>query len=197
MALASRARMAPLPKYRFDPSKAIAAKVDDYSTVRFDSNNYSVPVKYAGKEVSVKGYGNEVAVFYRNNEIARYTRCYEKGKTEYRLEHYLDLIESRPRSVFNARPVKHNVSAKLLETGRRLSGPREMVKLLRLCVDYGEEKVLGAINCIRTPKLSVEQVRAYLIPVNEPVKIDPKIDIPVAKPQIEKYDALVNRSVAL
>ncbi len=197
MALASRVRMTSLPRYRFDPSKTITAKVDDYSTVRFDCNNYSVPVKYAGKEVSCKGYGNEVIILYRNAELARYTRCYEKGKTKYRLEHYIDLIESRPRSVFNAKPVKDNISAKLLEVGRRLSGPREMVKLLRLCVDYGEDKVMGAINRIRTPELSIEQVRAYLIPVNEPVKIYPKVNIQVTKPQINKYDVLVNREVAL
>ncbi len=197
MLLASQARMSPLPRYRFDPSKTITAKVDDYSTVRFDGNNYSVPVKYAGKEVSAKGYGNEVVIVYRNTEITRYTRCYEKGKTRYYLEHYIDIIDSRPRSVFNAKPVKDNVSAKLLEIGRRLSGPKEMVKLLRLCVDYGEDKVLGAINHIRAPKLSVEQIQAYLIPVYGPVKIHPKIDIQVAKPHFEKYDALVNREVAL
>ncbi len=197
MALASQARMTSLPRYRFDPSKTITAKVDDYSTVRFDSNSYSVPVKYAGKEVSVKGYGNEVVIVYCNTEIARYTRCYEKGKTKYRLEHYIDLIESRPRSVFNAKPVKDNISAKLLKAGGRLSGPREMVKLLRLCIDYGEDKVISAIDRIGTSDLSVEQVRAYLIPVNEPVKIHHKVDIQVVKPQFEKYDALVNRGAEL
>ena len=172
--------------------------MDDYSTVRFDLNNYSVPVKYAGKEVSVKGYGNELAILYRNDEIARYPRCYEKGKTEYRLEHYIDLIQSRPRSVFNARPVKNNISARLLEAGRRLSGPKEMVKLLRLCVEYGQEKVMETISRIGNHELSVEQVRAYLMPVaGESVKIHPLLDIPVAKPQFEKYDTLVNRGVAL
>jgi hypothetical protein len=93
--------------------------------------------------------------------------------------------------------VKDNVSAKLLEIGQRLAGPKEMVKLLRLCVDYGEDKVLDAIGHIRTFELSVEQVRAYLIPVNNPLKIYPKLDIPVIKPQFEKYDALVNRGAAL
>ena len=80
MTLASQARMTLMPQYRFDPSKSITAKVDDYSTVRFDLNNYSVPVKYAGKEVSAKGYGNEVVILYRSDEIARYARCYEKAK---------------------------------------------------------------------------------------------------------------------
>ena len=197
MALAAQARMTLLPKYRFDPSRTITAKVNDYSTVRFDRNDYSVPVKYAGKEVSVKGYGNEAVIYYRNSEIARYPRCYERGRTEYRLEHYLDLIERRPRSVFNARPVKENVSTKLLDAGRRLAGPREMVRLLRLCVDYGEERVLGSIEHISTLELSVEQIQAHLIPVSDALKINPRLDIPVAKPQLERYDALVNRGAAL
>lgn len=197
MALASQAGMSSIPRYRFDPSKTVTARVDDYSTVRFDTNNYSVPVEYAGKEVSIKGYGNEVVILYRNSEIDRYTRCYEKSKTKYRLEHYIDLIESRPRSAFNAKPVKENVSATLLQAGRRLSGPREMVKLLRLCVDHGEDAVIAAISRIRTSEFSVEQVRGHLVPVNEPVKIYPKIDIQVAKPQFEQYDALLNGGAAL
>lgn len=65
------------------------------------------------------------------------------NKTMYQLTYYIDLIEQRPRSVFNAKPVKSNVSAELMEIGKRLSGSREMVKLLRLIVDYGEDMVLA------------------------------------------------------
>jgi len=197
MAAASQSCMIPQPRYKFDTSKTIIAKADTYSTVRFDCNNYSVPAKYAGKEISVKGYGNEVVMFYHNVEIARYSRCYDKRKTKYCLEHYIDLIERRPRSVFNAKPVKDNISAKLLEIGQRLSGPKEMVKLLRLCIDYGEQKVIDAINRIGTAELSVEQVCAYLIPVNTPMEIQTKIDIRVTKPQLEKYDTLMSKEVAL
>ncbi|KAF1084654.1 Integrase core domain protein [Sporotomaculum syntrophicum] len=197
MALTARVRMTQLPRYRFDPSKSITARVDDFSTVRFDYNHYSVPVKYAGKEVSVKGYGNEVVMFHRNTEIARYQRCYQRRQTKYRLEHYIDLIEKRPRSVFNAKPVKSNISAELLEIGKRLSGPREMVKLLRLLVDYGEDKLMSAIDSIQNPEISVEQIRAYLIPVNTPAKIHSRIDIKVTKPQLNKYDNLMSGGAAV
>jgi len=192
MAKTTRVRLTQLPRYRFDPSKSMTARVDDFSTVRFDYNNYSVPVKYAGKEVSIKGYGNEVAILYRNNEIARYQRCYQRGQTKYRLKHYIDLIEKRPRSVFNAKPVKSNISAELFEIGKRLSGPREMVKLLRLFVDYGEEKLMTAIGCIQSNEISVEQIRAHLIPVNTPTKIHSRIDVKVSTPQLDKYDNLMN-----
>lgn len=197
MAQTARVRMTQLPRYIFDPSKSITARVDDFSTVRFDYNYYSVTVKYAGKEVSVKGYGNEVVMLYRNTEIARYQRCYQRGQTIYKLEHYIDLIEKRPRSVFNAKPVKSNISAELLEIGKRLSGPREMVKLLRLFIDYGEDKLMSAIDCIQSTEISIEQIRAYLIPVNTPAKIHSRIDVKVTKPQLNKYDNLMSGGAAV
>lgn len=197
MARVAKASMTKLPRYRYDPSKTIIATVDAFSTVRFDYNHYSVPVKYVGKEVSIKGYGNDLVIMYRNIELDRYHRCYERGKTKYQLSHYLDLIETRPRSVFNAKPVKSNISAELLELGRRLSGPREMVKLLRLLVDHGEDKIMAAINCLRSSELSVAQIQAHLIPVTTASKIHSAVDIQVVKPQFNKYNALMNGSAAL
>lgn len=191
MALMTKTRLTALPRYRFDPSRNIIARVSDFSTVRFSYNQYSVPVKYAGKEVSVKGYGNEIVIMYQNTELARYPRCYDKGQTIYRLEHYWDLIEKRPRSVFNAKPVKDSVSDQLLEIGRKLSGPREMVKLLRLYTDYGEEKLLKAIDNLKGSEITVEQIQAHLIPVSTLVKMPLSIDIKVSKPQFNKYDILL------
>ena len=197
MAMTTRVRLTKLPHYKFDSSKSFTQRVSVFSTVKFDYNYYSVPVKYADKEVSIKGYGNEVMMLYRNSEIARYPRCYERGQTKYRLEHYIDLIEQRPRSVFNAKPVKNNISTQLLEIGRKLSGPREMVKLLRLCVDYGEEKILAAIGSLSTPELTVAQIQAHLMPTSIPETIPTEIDIKVSKPEFERYDALIHREVAI
>ncbi len=197
MAEVARTAMTPLPKFRFDPSKTITAKVDPYSTVKFDYNYYSVPVNYVGKEASIKGFGNEVVILCRNTEVARFSRCYERGKTQYLLEHYIDLIEKRPRSVFNAKPVKSTVSAELLEVGRRLSGPREMVKLLRLLIDYGEDKLMAAISCVRGTEISVSQIQAHLVPVSIPARLSSPKDIQVARPQFNKYDALMSGGTTL
>jgi transposase len=85
-----------VPLFRFDTSKTIIATVDDYSTVRYEKNYYSVPTKYFRKDVTVKGYGNYIRIFYQNTEIASHSRCYYFGKTKYNLEHYIDLIERKP-----------------------------------------------------------------------------------------------------
>ena len=197
MAQSSSVRMARLPKFKFDPSKSLMARVDEFSTVRFDYNNYSVPIKYASKEVTVKGYGNEISILYRGSEIARYSRCYQRNTTKYQLEHYIDLIERRPRSVYNAKPVKSTLTEELMEIGKRLSGPREMVKLLRMYIDFGEERLMTAIKCIQGTELSIEQNQAHLIQVNQPTKLPLKQDVKVTRPQFEKYNALMNRGAVV
>ncbi|QNO13305.1 IS21 family transposase [Alkalicella caledoniensis] len=179
-----------IPSFRFDTSKSIVATVDDYSTVRYEKNYYSVPTKYLRKEVTVKGYGNTIRVIYQNTEIAAHSRAYHSGHTQYQLEHYIDLIEKKPRSVFNAKPVKQNVTSELLKWGKELpGGNREMVKLLRLCLDYGEEYILDLKRSIpSTTAPSVDMIRTYLNkPVNVPT-IKMSKEVPVEPVDLNQYD---------
>ena len=135
-----------LPVYKFDTSRSMTVKADQFSTVKFDYNYYSIPIEYAGKSVSVKGYGNDIYIYHQHQQIAHYTRQYVRGETFYTLEHYMALIEQRPRSVYNAKPVKQSVSQEILKIGQRLNNPREMVKHLQLYIDCGESRVIKLLN---------------------------------------------------
>lgn len=179
-----------VPRYRFDTSKTAMAKVDDFSTVRYERNNYSVPTKYLRKDVTVKGYANNICILHQGSVIATYSRQYGCGNTQYRLEHYIDLLERKPRSISNARPVKETLTQELLEWGNQLpGGNKEMVKLLRLCVDYGEERILAIKHRIPSYIVpTVDMVRTYL---NEPVTssvIYLKNEIGITKTDLTKYD---------
>jgi hypothetical protein len=179
-----------IPKYRFDTSKTAIAKVDDFSTVRYEKNNYSVPTKYLRKDVTIKGYANSICILHEGSVIATYSRQYGCGNTQYRLEHYIDLLERKPRSIHNARPVKETLTKELLDWGNQLpGGNKEMVKLLRLCVDYGEERILTIKRLIPSQIVpTVDMVRTYL---NEPVKstvIYLKNEIGITKTDLKKYD---------
>lgn len=179
-----------IPKYRFDTSKTVIAKVDDFSTVRYEKNNYSVPTKYLRKSVTVKGYANNICILHEGTVIATYFRQYGLGDTQYRLEHYIDLLERKPRSVSNARPVKETLTKELLDWGNQLpGGNKEMVKLLRLCVDYGEERILAIKRRIPGYVVpTVDMVRTYL---NEPVTssvIYLKNEIAITQTDLKKYD---------
>jgi len=179
-----------VPCYRFDTSKTETPRVSDYSTIRFDKNNYSVPVRYLRKDVTVKGYANEVHIFHKGALIATHKRIYGKGKTEYRLEHYIDLLETKPRAVFQAAPVRATVDKELLDWGKQLPGGNyEMVKLLRLCVDHGIDKVLDIKHKLPAGVVpTVDIIRSHLHVATESNILYFKNDIEVTTTDLSKYD---------
>ena len=182
--------LTPIPVYRYDTSKTVVAKVDDFSTVRYEKNNYSVPTRYFRKDVTVKGYASTVCILNNGHLIATYSRVYGSGMTQYRLEHYIDLLERKPRSVFNAKPVRENVSKELMDWGSQLpGGNKEMVKLLRLCVDHGEDRILAIRHTMPNHVIpTVDMVRSYLHePVESPV-VYLKHEIGVSTIDLTKYD---------
>jgi transposase len=182
----------PLPKYVYDTSKSTTSKVDEFALVRFDRSKYSVPHRFAGKTVSVKGSGNYILVLYENVEIARYPRSYTRDSVHYKIEHYIDLIEKRPRSAYNAKPVKAQLDPAIMNYGQSLENPKDMVKLLRLCVDHGQDKVLRAINASGShtkPSIGLISTHLSCVPAITPVVIESEIK--VASVGLKKYDALI------
>lgn len=179
-----------IPPYRYDTSRKDTAVVGDYSTVRFDRNDYSVPVRYLRKHMTVKGYAEEVHILHDGQLVASYDRVYGQGKTEYRLEHYLDLLERKPRAVFQAKPVRQNIAKELLDWGRLLpGGNKDMVKLLRLCVDYGEDRILEARSKLPDGVLpTIDLIRSQLHETPESNIIHLKGEIAVTQTDLTKYD---------
>lgn len=179
-----------IPAYRYDTSRKATPKVGDYSTVRFDKNDYSVPVRFLRKEMTVKGYANEICIFYEGGLVATFNRLYGAGKTEYRMEHYIDLLERKPRAVFQAKPVRQNVAKELLDWGRLLpGGNKDMVKLLRLCVDYGEQRILSIKD--QLPKNiipTLDMIRSQLHETPESNIIYMRNEILVTQTDLTKYD---------
>lgn len=180
-----------LPKFSFDTSKTAIAKVSEYSTVRFDKNNYSVPATLIGKETTIKAYGNDIKIYYKAATVAGYDRIYGSGgNTSYTLEHYMPLLERKPRSVFNAKPVRQAIQKDLLEWGMNFpNANRDTVKLLRLCLDYGTEKIIGIKNQIpHTVSPTIDLVRSYLDGPVANSAISFTNDIPVDNVDLSAYD---------
>ena len=73
-----REKLYPLPGYPFDPCKRVTGRVDRFCTVRFDTNNYSVPAAYCGREVSVKAGPETVSIYFEGQCIARHRRCLDR-----------------------------------------------------------------------------------------------------------------------
>ena len=180
-----------LPPYVYDPAKITTPRVNEYSLVRFDRNAYSVPARYVGKEVSVKGYGNMVSIHFQGKEIAQHIRFYGRNETFCLPEHYIDLLERKPRAVYNARPIKDNAEKELLIWGMKFpGGARDIVKLLRLSIDHGLARILK-IREEMPPNTapSIELVMSYLLPTDTVVPISTLEDtVKIQEVNLKEYD---------
>lgn len=127
-----RSSLRSLPLYRFETAKCSNVRVNAFSTVRFNTNDYSVPVEYVGHSVGVKGYAERIDIFAEGQMIASHPRCFGKHESIYRLEHYLPLLEQRGRAILNAAPVRQNVPDEIMRELRlNAADPKAMMNILR------------------------------------------------------------------
>lgn len=132
-----------LPVSGYDPAKRAEARVSRYSTVRYDTNSYSVPVQFCGKSVAMKALPERIEIFHSGNLIAVHQRCFGCHENCYRLEHYLPLLERKGRAIFQARPVLDHVPEYFLEWLKRQDlHPRELVAVLKRSLEIGFDAVM-------------------------------------------------------
>ena len=117
----------PLPQYTFETAKCMNARVNAFSTVRFRTNNYSVPVAYAGQMVGIKAYPEKIQIFSGGKLIAEHDRCFGQHQSCYRLEHYLPLLEQRSRAFYNAAPVRQNIPPEVLSCWKENRTDHQMI----------------------------------------------------------------------
>ena len=190
MSKESEKRYTPLPPYRYDTSNTIMAKVNDFSLIRFDHNKYSIPYIYTNKTLSIKGYGNRIEIYYQGKKIVEYDRIYKRNQIKYTLEHYFPLIEQRPRSVYNAAPVLNTVPKELLNFAVKLNNPKDVVKLLKLYLEYGD-KIIKAVRVSG----NLNELEGRLIEIKYPLFIQDEIK--VNKNGLNHYDNLIKGGAAI
>ena len=72
------AAMKPLPGAPFEACAQASGQVSSQSLVRYETNDYSVPVAYGHQDVWVRGYVDQVVIGCRGDVIARHPRCYAR-----------------------------------------------------------------------------------------------------------------------
>lgn len=132
----------PLPGKPFDASRMDVCRVSPYAVVRFETNSYSVPVKYTGREVAVRAYAEAIRIYADGAVVAEHPRCYGRNRQILSLTHYLPLLERKPRSILQAKPVKQALSTELLQflQDNALSA-RTLMEILSICAAEGEDAV--------------------------------------------------------
>ena len=142
-----RDKLIPRPLQRMEPIRQAIVRCNTFSTICFDTNRYPVPIEYVGKEVTVKAGVFGVFIWYRGKQIVSHPRLYERNGVQYKLEHYLPLLEKKPRAAWNAQPVKAvGLPSAFWDFAKKLGSDYEVVKLPKLLADHGMPALLAGIE---------------------------------------------------
>jgi transposase len=148
-----QAAFLPLPTAPFDACRKVSTRADRLSVVRFDSNDYSVPVRYAHHPVVIKGHTDTVRIYRQDVLIAEHERRWGKEEIAFDAVHYLELLERKPGALDYAEPLEewelplcfHLLRGRLEEDGQA-QGVREYIRVLRLLEKYPLTRVTHAVE---------------------------------------------------
>ncbi len=140
-----------LPDDRFDCRKSASTFASSQSLVRYDTNDYSVPVSWAHHQVTIKASFLCIEVYKPDKLIAVHSRCWDRECQIFEPMHYLELLERKPGSLDHARPLEDwhlpdcfNSYRRCLETHRD-NGTKEYIQILLLLKKYSIKQVAKAI----------------------------------------------------
>ena len=169
--VADIAAFLPLPAAPFDCCRVVPGRVTSQSLVRFQTNDYSVPVAYGHREVLIKVYVHVVVICHGAEVIARHERSYERERLIFNPLHYLPLIEQKVGSLDQAAPLvawvlpeEFAVLRRLLESRMAKAGSREDVGVLRLHEAFSPAQVHAAVcAALRLRAISYDGVKHCLL----------------------------------
>jgi len=145
--------MRQLPLAEFEACRVLATRASNLSLVRFDSNDYSVPVRCAHREVVVKGDCERVRIYRGDEEVADHRRIWDKQQVCFEPLHYLALLERKAGALDFARPLENwelperfAVLRRRLEAEVGAEGTREYIQVLRLLEKRSLKRVEQAVG---------------------------------------------------
>jgi len=97
----------PLSPTPFAACRKFSTAASSLSLVRFDGNDYSVPVRWAHQPIVAKGYFDRVGLCGDGGDGARHARIWDDEQVCFEPLHYLALLETKYRSLtFRTLPPK-------------------------------------------------------------------------------------------
>ena len=206
-----KAALLPLPAHAYECCRVLPARVSSYSLITFETNRYSAPVQYVGRQVLLKAYVDRLDVIWEDRVIATHRRCYARERDILEPQHFLRLIMQRPGAWEHARairewqarwpPVYDRMLAALRAHYPEPHGLREFVRMLGWHHTFSESQIAAAFEwALQARCFKVEGLQQWLC-AQYPTALGsnqqdvlPPLARPtprVALPNLEQYQALV------
>jgi hypothetical protein len=179
-----RRYLGPLPTHPPELSPPVEVLVRSIGRVRFQTNDYSVPIQYAYQRLTLKADPFRVRLFAGEELVADHPRSYEKHQVIEEWRHYVPLLLKKSFAVPWASALRHGdlpapfEAARLELVAQRSDGNREFARLLELCLTHEMSAVEAALLQARAQgSWSVDAVRQLLnfasTPQVPPAPLDP------------------------
>jgi len=148
-----QAAFLPLPSQPFEARRITEGTANSESLVRFDTNDYSVPVRYAHRKLIVVATVEEVRIIHADRLVARHRRSWDRERTFFEPVHYLALLERKPGGLDYARPLEHwslpecfSLLRRRLEADDSRHGTRSFIRVLRLQEKFSLPQLTAAVE---------------------------------------------------
>jgi transposase len=180
--LEDQAAFLPLPKQPFEARCVAEGSANSESLVRFDTNDYSVPVQYAHRKLLVVATVEEVRIVYEDRLVARHRRSWDRERVFFEPIHYLALLERKPGGFDYARPLEnwqlpecYGLLRRRLEAADQQHGTRSFIRVLRLLEKFTLDQLTEAIEyALDIDVIDVESIRTILEHrADQPVELFP------------------------
>ena len=193
-----QAAFLPIPKQPFEARRIEDGTVNSESLVRFDTNDYSVPVQYAHRQLLVVATVEEVRLVYEDRLVARHRRSWERERTFFEPIHYLALLERKPGGFDYARPLENwqlpdcfTLLRRRLEAADQQHGTRSFIRVLRLLEKFSLAQLTEAVEyALDIDVIDADSIRTIIEHrTDQPVQLFPLDGRPhLAHVQVETTD---------
>ena len=201
-----RAHLGPLPEHPLDVGAVREVVVRSTSRVRFQGNDYSVPVRYAYQRLTLKADPFRVRLYAGADLVADHPRCYARGQAVEDWRHYVPLLLEKPFAIPWVSALRQGTLPEVWErtrqelVARRPDGTHEFARLLELCLTHSQAAVEAALALAREqPDWSADTVRQVLHWAAGPATKAPPLDpatypayqVALPPPDVAAYNQLL------
>ena len=200
-----REALLPLPAYPLEVGLLRTVLVRRTGHVRFQTNEYSVPVRYVGQQLSLRADPTVVRLFAGEEEVAAHPRCYGRLQVIEDFRHYVPVLLEKPFALPFASAVRHSGLPPSWETYRRElvargpEGNREFARILALCLTHPTEAVGAALDLAASRSVynadAVRQLLGWAAAPSQTPPLDPArypgYQQPAAPPDLAAYNQLL------
>jgi transposase len=211
-----RPELVPLPTYPVEVGELREVLVRSTGRIRFETNDYSVPVRYVGSRLTLKADPFAVRLFAGAELVAEHARSYARQQIIEDFRHYVPLLLDKPFAVPFASALHTGMLPPVWEAFRQRlvteraalglhDGNREFARILHLCLTHSVTEVGAALElAAASSRYSADAVRQLLRWADEPTPSREPLDparypayhLPQPRPDLAAYNRLLVRCAA-